>query len=148
MWSLKKTVFIDCRVREVHQFATNPRFWYQWYAGLSEPENLLGNGGKGTSMDLNYTFFGRYLALHVLVVENARVDDSYVWRCLITGAFEATQTWRYLPKEEGTEVRFEMDYELPGSILGKLVNTLYLKKLMDNSVEQTLKNLKDICESD
>lgn len=148
MWNLKKTVFIDRRVEEVHQFATNPTLWYQWYAGLSEAENLLGNGAKGTSLDLKYAFFGRYLALHVLVEENAPVDDKYVWRCLITGAFDATQTWTYLPKEEGTEIHFEMDYELPGSILGKMANTLYIKKLMRNSVEQTLKNLKDISESD
>lgn len=88
------------------------------------------------------------MALHVLVVENAAVKDGYVWRCLITGAFDATQTWVYLPKEGGTEIQFEMDYELPGSILGKLANTIYIKKLMNNSMEQTLQNLKDISESD
>lgn len=148
MWNLKKTVFIDRRVEEVHRFATNPKLWYQWYAGLSEAENLLGKGKKGTSMDLKYSFFGRYLSLHLLVVENAPVDDGYVWRCLITGAIDAEQTWRYLPKEEGTEIQFEMDYELPGSILGKLANTLYFKKLMSNSMEQTLQNLKDISEND
>ncbi|HSI68260.1 MAG TPA: SRPBCC family protein [Planococcus sp. (in: firmicutes)] len=148
MWNLKKTVFIDRRVEEVHRFATNPMHWYQWYAGLSEAEHMIGKGGKGTSMDLKYSFFGRYMALHVLVVENAAVKDGYVWRCLITGAFDATQTWVYLPKEGGTEIQFEMDYELPGSILGKLANTIYIKKLMNNSMEQTLQNLKDISESD
>ncbi|HSI67852.1 MAG TPA: SRPBCC family protein [Planococcus sp. (in: firmicutes)] len=148
MWNLKKTVFIDRRVQEVHQFATNPKLWYQWYSGLSEAENLVGKGGKGTSMDLKYSFFGRYLALHVLVLENAPVGDGYVWRCLVTGAFDATQTWTYLPKEGGAEIHFEMDYELPGSILGKMANTLYIKKLVSNSVEQTLQNLKDISESD
>lgn len=148
MWHVKKNIFIDRSVREVHQYATNPAYWYQWYAGLSEAENLMGKGGKGTSLELKYSFFGRYLALHVLVVENARLDDGYVWRGLITGAFDATQTWRYLPKEGGTEIHFEMDYELPGSILGKMANTIYIKKLMNNSVEQTLQNLKDISESD
>ncbi|WP_269801492.1 hypothetical protein [Planococcus sp. MB-3u-03] len=41
-----------------------------------------------------------------------------------------------------------MEYELPGSIFGKLANTIYIKKLMYNSVEQTLQNLKDISESE
>lgn len=148
MWNLKKAVFIDRRVEEVHQFATNPTLWYQWYAGLSEAENLLGNGSKGTSLDLKYAFLGRYLALHVLVEENAPVGDGFVWRCLITGAIDATQTWTYLPEGEGTVVQFEMYYDLHGSILGKVANKFYVKKLMDNSVEQTLQNLKDISESD
>lgn len=148
MWNLKKVIYIDRRVEEVHQFATNPTLWYQWYAGVSEAENLLGTGGKGTSLDLKYSFFGRYLALHVLVEENAPVGDGFIWRCLITGAIDATQTWSYLPAEEGTVIEFEMDYELPGSILGKVANKFYIKKLMNNSVEQTLQNLKDISESD
>lgn len=148
MWNLKKTIFIDCRVEEVHQFATNPMLWYQWYAGLSEAENLLGKGGKGTNMDLKYFFFGRHLAGHVHVEENAPVGNGFVWRCIVTGAFDATQTWRYLPKNAGTEIHFEMNYELPGSIIGKVANTLYIKKLMSNTVEQSLQNLKDISESD
>lgn len=148
MWSVKKSVFIDRRVGEVHQFATNPKHWYQWYAGLSEAENLKGKGGKGTSMDLMYFFFGRSLELHLLVVENALIEDGYVWRCLISGAFDGNQTWRYIPVEDGTEVQFEMDYDLPGSIFGKMANTLYIKKLMNNSMTQTLQNLKDISESE
>ncbi|MGI2328193.1 SRPBCC family protein [Planococcus sp. YIM B11945] len=148
MWNVKKTVFIDRRIGEVHGFATNPMHWYQWYAGLSEAENLIGKGGKGTRLDLKYAFFGMYLSLHVLVEENTRVKEGYVWRGLMTGAFNATQTWRYISKEGGTEIHLEMNYSLPGSILGKMANLLYIEKLMNNSVEQTLQNLKDISESD
>lgn len=148
MWNVKKTIFIDRRTAEVHRFATNPVHWHEWYEGLSEVENLLGTGGKGTSMNLNYYFFGRSLELHILVVENVRLESGYIWRALITGAFDADQTWRYIPTDGGTEIQFEMNYELPGSILGKAANKLYIKKLMSNSVDQTLQNLKDISESD
>lgn len=148
MWKVKKTVYIDRRAEEVHSFATNPKLWYQWYAGLSEAENLIGTGAKGTSLDLKYYFLGGYFGLHLLVEENAPVKDGYVWRCLITGAIEAVQTWRYHSDEEGTVIYFEMDYELPGSILGKVANKLYIKKLMKNSIDQTFQNLKDISESD
>lgn len=148
MWDVKKSIFIDRSVDEVHRFATNPKFWYQWYANLSEAENILGTGKKGTSMDMKYFLLGRERSVHVLVEENARVGNGYVWRCFVTGSFDATQTWRYLTKGEGTEINFEMSYELSGSIIGKVANTFYIKKLMSNSVEQTLQNLKDICEND
>ncbi len=148
MWSIRKRVFIDRRMEEVHRFATNPTHWYQWYAGLSEAENLLGKGEKGTSLDLRYFFFGRDFSMHVLVEENAPIEDGFVWRCLVTGTIEATQTWTYKAKNGGTEILFKMDYELHGNILGVMANTLYLNKLMSNSIEQTLQNLKDISEGD
>lgn len=148
MWHLQKSIFIDRRMEEVYHFTTDPNYWYQWYAGLSESENRIGNGKKGTSMDLKFSMLGKEVPIHVLVEENAHRGDGYIWRGSISGAIQAEQVWLYTPKGEGVEITFEMDYQLPGILLGRVANRLYIKKLMENSLEQTLKNLKDICESD
>lgn len=47
MWTIRKSIVIDRPVTEVFNYATNPVYWYQWYAGLSEPENLKGKGEPG-----------------------------------------------------------------------------------------------------
>lgn len=148
MWTLKKNIYIDRRTEEVHRFATDPRYWYQWYAGLSEAKNMVGTGKKGTSMDLEFTLLGKEWPIHVLVEENAHRGDGYIWRASITGGIKAEQTWLYIPKGEGVDISFEMNYELPGVLLARVANRLYIKKLMGNSLEQTLQNLKDISESD
>jgi hypothetical protein len=148
VWHLKKSIFIDRRIEEVHQYTTDPRYWYQWYAGLSEPENMIGTGKKGTSMDMKFSMLGKEVPIHVLVEENAMRGDGYIWRGSISGAISAEQTWLYIPNGEGADVTLEMDYELPGILLARVANRLYIKKLMENSLEQTLQNLKDISESE
>lgn len=148
MWKVKKDVFIDRRVKEVHCFATNPKMWHYWYEGLSETGRMDGAGGKGTTVDLTYHFYGRAVDVNVTVRENRQHSKGYTWRCQVTGAFSAVQTWNYIAKGQGTEVQFEMDYALHSKVFGKIANTLYVKRLMHDSMEQTLQNLKAFSESE
>jgi len=48
--------------------------------------------------------------------------------------------------EAGTKVTQVIDYELPYSVLGKLIDKLRVHKAMDKSYEVALKKLKDIME--
>ena len=148
MWTIRKSVVIDRPVKEVFTYATNPVYWHQWYVGLSEPENLKGKGEVGTIMDMKYTLLGMHLPISLEVVENSRDGNSCFWDGQINGAVNSKQSWTYHAEGTGTEVKFDMEYELPGNVLGKVANKLIIKKLMDNSAELTLKNLKDICETD
>jgi uncharacterized membrane protein len=50
------------------------------------------------------------------------------------------------PTEAGTKVTQVIDYELPYSVLGKLIDKLRVHKAMDKSYDIALKKLKDIME--
>ncbi len=148
MWTIRKSIVIDRPVKEVFNYASNPTYWYQWYAGLSEPENLKGKGEVGTTVEMKYALLGMNLPISLEVIENSSEGNSRFWNGQITGALNSKQSWTYNAEGTGTEVKFNMEYELPGNVLGKVANKLIVKKLMDNSAEQTMKNLKDICETD
>ena len=147
MWNIKKSVYIDRPVDEVYHFAIDPTRWFQWYVGLSEPENLVGKGETGTTMDLKYTMLGMHLPVTVEVTETSKDGDSYAWHGTVKGAITSQQFWTYVPEGTGMKITLDMNYELPGKLIGKVANTLIIKKLMDNSVEQTLNNLKAVCET-
>ncbi|WP_422122422.1 SRPBCC family protein [Planococcus sp. X10-3] len=147
MWNIKKSVFIDRPIDEVYQYAIDPTHWYQWYVGLSEPENLEGRGETGTTMDLKYTMLGMHLPIKVKVLETGKNGDQYSWKGTVKGALSSEQSWTYVPEGDGVTLSFDMNYELPGKLIGKVANTLIIKKLMDNSMEQTLNNLKAVCET-
>lgn len=147
MWNIKKSVYIDRPVDEVYHFAIDPTRWFQWYVGLSEPENLVGKGETGTTMDLKYTMLGMHLPVTVEVTETSKDGDSYAWHGTVKGAITSQQFWTYVPEGKGMKITLDMNYELPGKLVGKVANTLIIKKLMDNSVEQTLNNLKAVCET-
>jgi len=52
-----------------------------------------------------------------------------------------------LPTEAGTKITFMMDYELPGSILGKIIDKLKVEKDLTHSLEESLEAGKKILES-
>ena len=144
---IKKSIVIDRPTEKVYKFATDPTKWYQWYVGLSEPENLVGNGETGTKMDIKYTILGIHLPVKCEVVENTEKGDCYVWKGKIMGAIDSNQTWTYVPDEESCEVMIDIEYAVPGSVLVKLADAHIVERIQENAMEQTLKNLKLVCEA-
>ncbi len=51
------------------------------------------------------------------------------------------------PIEEGTKVTFITDYELPYSILGKIIDKLFIHRESEKGVEKSLEKLKNILEN-
>ncbi len=41
----------------------------------------------------------------------------------------------------------DIDYTVPGSVLGKFADVLFVERMMGNAAEGTLKNLKSLCEA-
>jgi uncharacterized membrane protein len=144
---IKKSIVIDCPAEKVYKHGTDPTRWYEWYVGLSEPEEMLGNGETGTKMTMKYKILGVDLPVSCEIVENTEKGDCYVWKGIIKGAINSIQTWTYVPEEENTEVMIDIEYEVPGNILGKLADILVVEKVQDKAMEETLKNLKTACES-
>ena len=55
-------------------------------------------------------------------------------------------TYTLKPTEPGTEVTYMMDYELPHSILGKIIDKLVVGRMMEKEYEKALEKLKSILE--
>ena len=98
-------------------------------------------------MNLKYTMLGIHLPISCKVLENSKKGDSYVWKCDVKGAIDSQQIWTYIPKGNTTQVAIDIEYELPGKVLGKIADALVVEKIQENAMEQTLKNLKIICEA-
>jgi uncharacterized membrane protein len=50
------------------------------------------------------------------------------------------------PTEAGTKVTITQEYEMPYSVLGKLIDRLRVRKAMEKSIDDALKKLKDTME--
>lgn len=147
MWNIKKSVYIDRPIDDVYHYAIDPTRWFQWYVGLAEPENLVGKGETGTTLNTKYTMLGMHMPISVEVLETGKDGKGYMWKGTVKGAIQSEQFWTYTPEGDGVEISLDMNYELPGKLLGKVANSLIIKKLMDNSMEQTLNNLKAVSET-
>lgn len=147
MVTVQKSILINRPIDEVYRYATDPKHWFRWYSGLSEPRNLKGQGEAGTTMDLDIHLFGMQLPIIVAVTENACTATGYVWKGLVKGSIDSIQSWTYTPEGNGTRIDYEEEYEMPPSVMAKLADKLIIKRMMNNAMDQSLKNLKEICET-
>jgi hypothetical protein len=143
----KRSILINAPFDKVAEYGKNPKEWAHWYANLSEPKKLVGDGEAGTVAEFTYSMLGMHLPMTVEVKECSSTPDKQVWVGTFTGPLSGTQTVTYLAKDNGTEVNIEIDYTVPGSILGKIADLVVIEKIQENATIATLESLKVICEA-
>jgi len=74
------------------------------------------------------------------------VNERGAWRST-GGTFTGIGSLTLNPSETGTKATFMMDYDLPYSILGKIIDKLRVCKAVEKGTTRALKKLKEIAES-
>ncbi|MFB0557505.1 MAG: SRPBCC family protein, partial [Candidatus Bathyarchaeia archaeon] len=72
-------------------------------------------------------------------------NEKAIWRST-AGNFTAFGTTTLTPTDSGTLLTFVIDYELPFSILGKIVDKIRVSKDIERSIEKGLKKMKETLE--
>jgi carbon monoxide dehydrogenase subunit G len=145
---MKKSILIHAAVEKVYAVARDPRRWTEWFEGMSEIEELSGEGGVGTVAQFSYAMAGMRFPVTVEVMEDHVSPDGAQWKGKIGGPLAGEQTWTYTPKNGDTEVTVDMEYTVPGKALGKIADRLIIERTQERSADQTMKNLKALCEAD
>ena len=147
MAHLKETIIVNAPVDKVVGIATDPHQWSTWFAGLGKAEKIQGDNGPGTVVEHSYLLAGMRLPVTTRVRENSgQAGEAHHWKAAIEGPLAGWQQWDYVPKGDGTEVTAELEYTVPGSLLGKLVDSLFVEKYQERSLRHTLENLKQLAE--
>jgi hypothetical protein len=131
---------------KVFSVAVDPTRWEHWYSGLSTPDQITGGGEPGSVVDTHYAIVGMRLPIQIKVLEVESSPARSVWKGTFTGGMSGTQTFTYTPEENGTHIDVEIEYTVPGSVLGRIANSLFIEKLQENATDQTLANLKAMLE--
>lgn len=71
-------------------------------------------------------------------------NKKLAWRC--KPPLKNKGSFTLEPTDEGTRVTFVMEYELPYSIIGKIIDKIKVSKEMEEGVSKGLEKLKDILE--
>jgi coenzyme Q-binding protein COQ10 len=148
MAHLKKSILIHALVEKVYTLARDPQRWASWFAGMSELEKLTGEGEVGTVAEFTYLMAGMRFPVTNEVLEDHVSPEGARWKGKIEGPLAGEHTWTYTPKNGDTEVTVDMEYTVPGKALGKIANRLIIERMQARSLEQSLENLKLLCEAD
>ncbi len=146
MTRIHKSTLIGAPIAEVYLKARDPAGWPTWFAGLTGPDSLDGDGAVGTKGDYTLALAGVNFPVSVEVVEDQHGPEGASWRGRIGGPLAGKHHWTYRPHGDQTEVTVDMEYTVPGAALGRLADKLIVERMMERNVQQSIDNLKLICE--
>lgn len=138
MPTIKKSIEIDAPVAKVFAYVTEPRNSLEWMVSLTEVRNVTG-AGVGQTWGWEYTMVGIPFQ-----GESTVVESSLNRRHVLTskGGITSRFAWDFEPSPTGTQLDLEIEYSIPGKVLGRLAERLVLRR---NDRESTL-NLQNIKE--
>lgn len=148
MAHISKNIIIGAPMEQVHAVGQDPQRWTSWLVGLGETEKMSGDGGAGTIVEHSYMMAGARIPVTTEILENSSGPEGAKIRARAQGPLDGEHTWTYEPVEGGTRVRLELDYKVPGAVLGKIADRLIVERMQARSFEQSLENLKMLCESE
>jgi len=146
MVKLEYTIEIKAPLEKTFNFIADGTNSPQWHPSIRKAERV-GEGPLqlGSKLRVEAVVAGRRYTWEQEVVEftpNKSVRDR-----LIVGPFKKFEDWAEFHKTEtGTEVTFGLEYELPGFMLGKVLDVLVRKRVRQQGAE-AMRRVKEILES-
>jgi carbon monoxide dehydrogenase subunit G len=144
---LMKTVEIEASPEEIFAFLLDKEKMNESTKGFSQFEytskgpvgvgtikhNVTGSGGSTMEFDSEITEF----------VKNKKLSTHTVG----ASKFKGAETFTLEPTSKGTRVTYSMDYEMPYSVLGKLIDKVRVHKKMEEGISNAMENAKKTLES-
>ena len=142
---IKESIVIDAPKSKVFDFVVNPQNWTRYVTGLVEVNNLSpGSPKKGSTCTWKYRMMGMNFSGKGTVTEYEK-DKDFGW--LMEGMIPIKEKFGFSDKGDGKmEFTFQIEYEVPGAILGEVADKLLIEKLNTLEVKNVLQKIKTICE--
>jgi uncharacterized membrane protein len=141
MISYGDSIVIKAPVSEVFAYVNDLTTMPDWLTGLVEVRNVIGSG-EGQQCEWTFKMIGVQLRGQAVVIEsvpNGRSAHQTI------GMLSATWTNIVEPHEDDTKLTIEVEYTLPGAVLGKLAEHLTVRR-MSRALHSSLLNLKELLE--
>ena len=148
MGHIRDTFHIDAPLDVCWDIGTDAARQPEWSEGVLEVRDVTGRlDHVGASYTRVFAIAGRRLEIRFEVV---RVDPLRLIEVAGTtpGGGSAHYTVRNEAAGTGTDGTFEMDYELPGGVIGDLANKLFMERALERQMRHSNENLKALCEAE
>jgi coenzyme Q-binding protein COQ10 len=132
MATVERSILIDASTDTIDAIALDGNRLPEWYVGIEQ----------ATPDDLYPEVEGR-VSLTLTVRELARGHHiSYQ----MSGMMVGTQEWSYAPEGGKTRLTAQVEYDMPGGVLGKIADKLVVERVNTRNLEESLENLKALVE--
>lgn len=141
-------VHVDAPPERTFELGIQAERYPEWEATLVEVKDATGPLDRvGASYTAMMKVGGRRLEgrWEVTRVERPRYLEL---RGTAPGGGQATVINRFEPAAGGTDLTFELDYELPGGFVGGLADKLFVERAIERDTRHSGENFKAICEAE
>jgi len=140
---VEKSVEINATPEKVNSTMKWERF-PEWFDSFKKVEWTSKEKEKvGSTLHIASEIAGMKSEYDAEIIEFTK--DTLRWRTT-GGNFTAISTGTLTPTKTGTQFTIAIDYELPYSILGKIVDKLRVHKAMEKDLEKGLKGIRAAAE--
>ncbi len=141
-----KSIRIHAPVKKVFDYVTAPENWTKFVTSLVSVRNLSGERSeKGTTFEWTYRMLGINFSGSGTVVA---LQPNRRFAMEMEGSFPIRESYQFERDSDYTILTADIEYEVPGKVLGAIANRLVVEKVNMKEAEAVLKKIKTICEAD
>lgn len=143
---IKQSIKINAPLKKVFEYVTSPQNWTMYVTGLVDIRSLSSDiPVSGTTFQWTYRMLGINLDGRGRVAAYRR---NRKFALEMEGSFPIREIYIFDGDAASTILTFEMQYEVPGKVLGVMANRLIIEKMNIKEAAVVLKKIKAICEAD
>ncbi len=145
MAHITRTININAPLSKVFDYVTSPENWARYVTSLVDVKNV-----SNKTPDTGTTFEWVYRMLGVNFSGKGSVigyEKDKMFALKMEGAFPIKETYRFEGDAGGTNLTFEIDYDVPGQLLGVVADRLVVEKMNIREADTVLEKVKALCES-
>lgn len=148
MGHIRDKFHVDAPIEAVWDLGADPQRITEWQTGVVELRDIT--PGKldyvGAGYTAVYRFAGRELTSTFAITKVEK--PFYVeYKGTALGGGTARFTTRAETAGKGTDITFEMEYELPGGFFGDVADKLFMERQIERDAKHYDQNFKALCEA-
>jgi uncharacterized membrane protein len=140
MTRVSATVEINAPVDDVWTYASDWRYWDDWWEGVSgfRPTTEV-TRGNGTRYAYRAWIAGMTLNLETEIHDFV---EKVGWRGVVTKGPPHRTQWVFKAKDETTRLTYILEYSIPIPVVGALLDRLLMRPGWQRRLEASLENLR------
>ena len=147
MTHIRMSGHYDAPIDRVFELATDFRRYPEWNVSYIEVKDVAGPPRQvGTKITSSMRVLGRVSdgtgevfeidPPRLLKMGGTRPDGAKLF-----------STYRFTPKDSGTDWEFEIEYELPAGIVGQIADKLFVERAVERDVRHSIENFTALVEA-
>src|ERR1700722_1717969 len=143
MTSVQRNVRIDASPQETMALLSDASRWPDWYPGMVSIDITAPFPEAGGKVAFKVKSGGVSMAITETVLD---YQPGKVQLLQMEGMLSGQASWELTPEGDRSRLTTTFDYALAGGVVGKLADALIVKRMNSKSLEDALKNFKDLVE--